>query len=46
MTTYAMPTTISPKSAPGDRYRETLFQKVAAGYLQAFVQANFPQQSF
>ena len=32
--------------APGERYRETLLQKVAAGYLQAFVQPNFTQNIF
>ena len=37
---------IEEKLVPGERYGEILFQKVAAGYLQAFAQANSSQNGF
>ena len=37
---------IEEKLVPGERYGEILFQKVAEGYLQPFLQANFTRNAF
>ena len=37
---------IEEKLVPGERYGEILFQKVAEGYLQLFLQANSTKNAF
>ena len=37
---------IEEETVPGERYGEILFQKVAEGYLQPFLQANSTKNAF